>query len=63
MLAALRALGFQLIVGAPREKATAFEEHIETVAYINTDPRNPTAVRIYPMTIEQALSVDGEEAP
>ncbi|WP_410652337.1 ATP-binding protein [Amycolatopsis sp. cmx-4-54] len=62
-LAALRALGFQLIVGAPREKATAFEEHIETVAYINTDPRNPTAVRIYPMTIEQALSVDGEEAP
>ncbi|EED6225851.1 hypothetical protein XM82_004931, partial [Salmonella enterica subsp. enterica serovar Haifa] len=31
-LAALSALGFQLIIGAPREKATAFESHVETVA-------------------------------
>jgi len=59
-LAALRALGFQLIVGAPREKATAFEDHVDTVAYINTDPNNPNGVRIFPMTIEEALQVDDE---
>ena len=32
-LSALQALGFQLIVGAPREKATAFEDYVESVAY------------------------------
>lgn len=57
-LAALRALGFQLIVAAPREKATAFENHIDAVAYINTDPNNPSGVRIFPMTIEEALHIE-----
>jgi uncharacterized protein YPO0396 len=61
-LAALRALGFQLVVGAPREKATAFEDHVDTVAYINTDPNNPNGVRIFPMTIEEALQVEDELA-
>lgn len=60
-LAALRALGFQLIVGAPREKATAFENHVDTVAYINTDPSSPDGVRIFPMTIEEALQIEDEE--
>jgi uncharacterized protein YPO0396 len=31
-LSALQALGFQLIVAAPREKATAFEDYVESVA-------------------------------
>ncbi|MBP2320520.1 uncharacterized protein YPO0396 [Kibdelosporangium banguiense] len=61
-LAALRALGFQLIVGAPREKATAFEDHVDTVAYINTDPNNHNGVRIFPMTIEEALQVEDKVA-
>ena len=60
-LSALSALGFQLIVGAPREKATAFENHVETVAYINSDPDNPSSVRIFTMTIEEALDLADEE--
>jgi uncharacterized protein YPO0396 len=60
-LSALSALGFQLIVGAPREKATAFENHVETVAYINSDPDNPSTVRIFTMTIEEALDLADEE--
>lgn len=59
-LGALQALGFQLLIGAPREKATAFEDFVDLVAYINKDPRDPNAVRIYSMTIEEALRVDDE---
>lgn len=59
-LGALSALGFQLIIGAPREKATAFEGHVENVAYISTDRSNATGVHIYEMTIEEALSLDTE---
>lgn len=60
-LSALRALGFQLIVGAPREKATAFEDYVESVAYINVDADNPTRVRIYPMTMQEALRLEEEQ--
>ncbi len=56
-LGALQALGFQLIIGAPREKATAFEDFVDLVAYVNTDPANPDGVRIYSMTIEEALQL------
>jgi uncharacterized protein YPO0396 len=59
-LSALRALGFQLIVGAPREKATAFEDYVESVAYINVDVDDPTQVRIYPMTMTEALQLEDE---
>jgi uncharacterized protein YPO0396 len=59
-LSALRALGFQLIVAAPREKATAFEDYVESVAYINIDVDDPTQVRIYPMTMTEALQLDDE---
>lgn len=59
-LSALRALGFQLIVGAPREKATAFEDYVESVAYINIDADDPTRVRIYPMTMTEALQSEDE---
>lgn len=59
-LGALAALGFQLIVGAPREKATAFEGHVENVAYISTDTTRTSGVHIYEMTIEEALSLDAE---
>jgi uncharacterized protein YPO0396 len=59
-LAALQALGFQLIVGAPREKATAFEDYVESVAYINVDVDDPTRVRIYPMTMTEALRLEDE---
>jgi uncharacterized protein YPO0396 len=59
-LSALRALGFQLIVGAPREKATAFEDYVESVAYINIDVDNPTRVRIYPMTMREALQLESD---
>lgn len=45
-LSALRALGFQLIIGAPREKATAFEDYVESVAYINVDADDRARVRI-----------------
>ena len=57
-LGALQELGFQLIIGAPREKATAFEDHVDLVAYINTDPERPETVRIYSMTIQEALELD-----
>jgi uncharacterized protein YPO0396 len=57
-LGALQELGFQLIIGAPREKATAFEDHVDLVAYINTDPDRPESVRIYSMTIQEALELD-----
>jgi hypothetical protein len=47
-------------VGAPREKATAFEDYVEPVAYINIDVDDPTRVRIYPMTMKEALRL-GED--
>ncbi|WP_435070837.1 ATP-binding protein [Amycolatopsis thermoflava] len=59
-LSALQALGFQLIVGAPREKATAFEDYVASVAYINVDVDHPTRVRIYPMTMKEALRLEEE---
>jgi uncharacterized protein YPO0396 len=61
-LRALQELGFQLIIGAPREKATAFEEFVDLVAYISTDPDNPAGVRIYSMTIQKALQLDEDAA-
>jgi uncharacterized protein YPO0396 len=57
-LRALQELGFQLIIGAPREKATAFEDFVDLVAYISADPNNPNSVRIYSMTIQEALQLD-----
>lgn len=59
-LSALQALGFQLIVGAPREKATAFEDYVASVAYINVDVDHPARVRIYPMTMKEALRLEEE---
>lgn len=59
-LSALRALGFQVIVGAPREKATAFEGYVDSVGYINVDADDPAQVRIYPMTMAEALHVEEE---
>jgi uncharacterized protein YPO0396 len=61
-LRALQELGFQLIVGAPREKATAFEDFVDLVAYISTDPDNPDGVRIYSMTLREALQLDEDAA-
>jgi uncharacterized protein YPO0396 len=61
-LRALQELGFQLIIGAPREKATAFEDFVDLVAYISTDPDNPDGVRIFSMTIQEALQVDKDAA-
>jgi uncharacterized protein YPO0396 len=61
-LRALQELGFQLIIGAPREKATAFEDYVDLVAYISTDPDNPNGVRIYSMTIQEALQLDQNAA-
>jgi uncharacterized protein YPO0396 len=61
-LRALQQLGFQLIIGAPREKATAFEDFVDLVAYISTDPDNPDGVRIYSMTIQEALQLDRDAA-
>lgn len=60
-LSALRALGFQLIVAAPREKATAFEDYVESVAYINIDAGDPARMRIYPMTMTEALQLEDEQ--
>jgi uncharacterized protein YPO0396 len=57
-LRALQELGFQLIIGAPREKATAFEDFVDLVAYISADPDHPNSVRIYSMTIQEALRLD-----
>lgn len=61
-LRALQELGFQLIIAAPREKATAFEDFVDLVAYISTDPDNPDGVRIYSMTIQEALQLDQDAA-
>ena len=61
-LRALQELGFQLIIAAPREKATAFEDFVNLVAYISTDPDNPDGVRIYSMTIQEALQLDQDAA-
>jgi len=61
-LRALQELGFQLIIGAPREKATAFEDFVDLVAYISTDPDSPDSVRIYSMTIQEALQLDQDAA-
>ncbi|ROS62628.1 uncharacterized protein YPO0396 [Frigoribacterium sp. PhB160] len=57
-LAALRSLGFQLVVGAPRDKVAAFEQHVESVAYITSDPARPELSRIYPLTIRQAVEIE-----
>ncbi|GAA0962024.1 ATP-binding protein [Frigoribacterium faeni] len=57
-LAAFRSLGFQLVVGAPRDKVNAFEQHVESVAYISSDPSDPELSRIYPLTIRQAMEVE-----
>ncbi|KQR52604.1 hypothetical protein ASF88_13925 [Leifsonia sp. Leaf336] len=54
-LAAFRGLGFQLVVGAPRDKVNAFEEHVESVAYITGDPARPGFSRIYSLSIREAL--------
>ena len=61
-LSALRALGFQLLVGAPREKATAFEGYVDSVAYINIDVEHPGRVRIYPMTMQEAMRLEEVQA-
>ena len=57
-LSALRSLGFQLVVGAPRDKVNAFEQHVESVAYISSDPSDPELSRIYPLTIREAMEVE-----
>lgn len=59
-LSALRGLGFQLIVGAPRDKVNAFEEHVESVAYVTGDPGRPGLSRIYSLSIREAL--EGERS-
>lgn len=57
-LAALRELGFQLIIGAPRDKVTAFEDYVDTVAYINRDPQRAQGVKIYSLSIEEAVALE-----
>ena len=57
-LSALRSLGFQLVVGAPRDKVAAFEQHVDSVAYISSDPADPELSRIYPLTIREAMEVE-----
>ncbi|GAB2969757.1 ATP-binding protein [Frigoribacterium salinisoli] len=57
-LSALRSLGFQLVVGAPRDKVNAFEQHVDSVAYISSDPSDPELSRIYPLTIREAMEVE-----
>jgi uncharacterized protein YPO0396 len=61
-LRALQELGFQLIIAAPREKATAFEDYVDQVAYISADPDKAGGVRIYPMTIQEALQLGQDTA-
>ncbi len=61
-LEALQELGFQLVVGAPREKASAFEDYVDRVGYITSDPDTPEGVRAAGMTIREALELDEEGA-
>jgi uncharacterized protein YPO0396 len=61
-LEALQELGFQLVVGAPREKASAFEDYVDRVGYITSDPDTPEGVRAVGMTIREALELDEEGA-
>lgn len=60
-LSALRSLGFQLLVGAPRDKVNAFEDHVDSVAYISGDPAHPEYSRIYSLGIAEALNYDLDE--
>lgn len=57
-LSALRGLGFQLIVGAPRDKVNAFEQHVESVAYVTGDPARPGRSRIYALSIREAVELE-----
>jgi uncharacterized protein YPO0396 len=59
-LSALRGLGFQLIVGAPRDKVNAFEQHVDSVAYVTGDPARPGRSRIYALSIQEAVELDRE---
>jgi uncharacterized protein YPO0396 len=54
-LAAFDALGFHLIIGAPREKANAFEDFVDTVAYSSALPTDRNRIQLYSMTIEDAI--------
>ncbi|MET7952016.1 hypothetical protein [Micromonospora sp. NPDC005324] len=42
-------------------QATAFEDYVEAIAYINIDVDDPTRVRIYPMTMQEALRIEQEQ--
>ncbi len=62
-LAALRRLGFQLIVGAPRDKVNAFEQHVDSVAYVTGDPARPELSRIYSLGIREAVELERAGGP
>ena len=50
-LEALKTLGFQLIIGAPRDKSSAFEDHVGSIAYVNKDLTKAGHVRFYPFDL------------
>lgn len=65
-LEALTSLGFHIIIGAPREKANAFEDHVESVVYLCKQRTDPNRIRMYSIGISEAVAAgyefNGDEA-
>lgn len=51
-LHALQSLGFQLVIGAPRDKAAAFEDYVGSIVYVNRNPERAGEVRLYEFAID-----------
>ncbi|QGF22854.1 ATP-binding protein [Raineyella fluvialis] len=51
-LHALQSLGFQLVIGAPRDKAAAFEDYVGSIVYVNRNPDRDGEVRLYEFAID-----------
>lgn len=59
-LEALTSLGFHIIIGAPREKANAFEDHVESVVYLCKQRTDQNRIRMYSIGISEAVAAGYE---
>ncbi len=57
-MAAIRALGFQVIIGAPREKASALQDYVSAVAYIAKLKEGEAPVGAWRITMDEALELE-----
>lgn len=59
-LEALTSLGFHIVIGAPREKANAFEDHVESVVYLCKQLTDQNRIRMYSIGISEAVAAGYE---